>query len=340
MIHYSHSLIVKSFILVICTLQMSYSSAQCGSCTNPTGNVSVGFGQSICYDANTTVTNLQVFFDGVVTICDNVIITVTGATQLSGTAQIEMSNCSEIDMTGSFTCSSNNAFIYLGDSTCDARVTIHSPSTLCASLTEDSNVQFCNINSAPITGSTGSATVGCGLALPVELIKFEVFESNEEVLIEWATASEINNDYFTIERSVEGSKWQEIHRISGAGNSSVKLMYRKRDDWPLYGIAYYRLKQTDFDGKFKYFKTVAITRTKFQNKLHVYPNPTTHQLTVEGNKEERDNLKVYSILGTDISCQVMRNEDYETKTILNLSNLEPGTYYLKTNKSITAVYKQ
>ena len=86
----------------------------------------------------------------------------------------------------------------------------------------------------------------------IELLFFNAkLENNTYVDLTWSTASEINNDYFTIERSQNGVYFQEFDIVEGAGNSTHKINYSLIDRDPFDGISYYRLKQTDYDGKFE-----------------------------------------------------------------------------------------
>ena len=95
---------------------------------------------------------------------------------------------------------------------------------------------------------------GFGLnVLPIELLNFTARNiNNQEVLLEWTTATETNNDFFTLERSVDGENFERIGRVDGAGNATQILNYSFVDDDPFSGVSYYRLKQTDFDGSFQY----------------------------------------------------------------------------------------
>ena len=85
--------------------------------------------------------------------------------------------------------------------------------------------------------------------LPIALIRFiAICIGNDQVELSWATASEINNDYFTLERSEDGIIWEAFDVVPGAGNSSTQLNYKVIDNNPFSGLTYYRLTQTDFDG--------------------------------------------------------------------------------------------
>ncbi|MFY0608334.1 MAG: T9SS type A sorting domain-containing protein [Cyclobacteriaceae bacterium] len=90
--------------------------------------------------------------------------------------------------------------------------------------------------------------------LPVNLLFFDVAKDAGASLT-WATASEINNDYFSIERSEDGINFYEIGQVSGIGNSSKVVEYAYNDPFPVAEVEYYRLLQVDYDGGFEYFET-------------------------------------------------------------------------------------
>lgn len=90
--------------------------------------------------------------------------------------------------------------------------------------------------------------------LPVELLYFKPVVKDGTVVLNWSTGSETNNDYFTIERSLDGYNWVSILSIRGQGNSTKKSVYELYDRvFGLSGIVYYRLSQTDYDGKREVF---------------------------------------------------------------------------------------
>jgi len=85
------------------------------------------------------------------------------------------------------------------------------------------------------------------VTLPIELIQFKATKVGAYVQLDWSTATEINNDYFTVERSVDGENFEVILTEKGAGNSSTQKDYRRYDEQPRVGYNYYRLSQTDFN---------------------------------------------------------------------------------------------
>ncbi|MBL7925031.1 MAG: T9SS type A sorting domain-containing protein [Bacteroidia bacterium] len=108
--------------------------------------------------------------------------------------------------------------------------------------------------SGPLVLSSGSAS------LPIKLLQFDVKAIGSAVDINWSTAEEKNNDFFSIERSSDGAVFDKIEEIDGAGNSSSILRYRTMDHNPLPGTSYYRLKQTDFDGRYSYSPVRVVNR--------------------------------------------------------------------------------
>lgn len=120
------------------------------------------------------------------------------------------------------------------------------------------------------------------LPLPIELLSFQAFVQEEEVQLKWSTNTEINNDYFTVERSKDGVTFEKVADVKGAGNSNTILHYALTDNTPLQGKSYYRLKQTDFSGQFDYSSIIAVNLDNpFSEYIHVYPNPFINEVTFE-----------------------------------------------------------
>lgn len=115
---------------------------------------------------------------------------------------------------------------------------------------------------------------------PIELLSFEAELHETEVLLSWATVWERNNNFFTLERSTDGDEYQPIADIPGAVNSDQLETYEYIDYQPLSGKSYYRLKQTDLDGRFSYSQVVAINFQPVQSYMRMYPNPRRYQETV------------------------------------------------------------
>lgn len=112
--------------------------------------------------------------------------------------------------------------------------------------------------------------------LPVELVFFRANLQNDgTVLTQWETATEIDNDYFAVERSQNGSDFAEIGRVAGRGTTRIRQTYHWLDTEPLRGISYYRLRQVDTDGTYSYSRIVAVTHTADgMSTVVLYPNPS------------------------------------------------------------------
>ncbi|MFT6728111.1 MAG: hypothetical protein ACI9RU_001735 [Litorivivens sp.] len=194
-------------------------------------------------------------------------------------------------------------------------------------------------------GATATSTINveeCSIILlTIELISFDVELIDKKVRLDWQTASEINNDYFTIERSQNVLDWHEIDKINGAGNSSSWLNYSSLDNEPFIGVSYYRLKQTDFDGEFSYSFIRSINIDRFENaRIEIFPNPFYNQITILGSSAELKVIIIYNALGqnvTQLTEQIVKNE---TLLVVDLSRLNSGIYYVKTKTTAHKVSKQ
>ncbi len=169
-----------------------------------------------------------------------------------------------------------------------------------------------------------------GTALPIKLVSFDAFAKDNVVETSWTTEIEINNDYFTVERSVDGINFTEMSRIGGAGNSTSLLRYVWVDENPLPGISYYRLKQTDFDGQFSYSGIVAVTVTGKQIQLSLYPNPTQGDVFVRiSSPSEKAEVTIYDITGRVLYSKYAGSGNGINQQAILVSpagSLPPGTY--------------
>lgn len=161
--------------------------------------------------------------------------------------------------------------------------------------------------------------------LPVELFNFDAkLVDVNQVLISWLTGSESNNDYFTIERSQDGDSWEDISYIQGAGNSTQVIQYQDWDYRPFYGVSYYRLKQTDFDGTVK-FSSVKAINNKTLFDINLYPNPASDQLTIEYGGADETTFSIRNSVGKEIPVDVIFSNG---KAIVNLSGFSSGLYFV------------
>jgi hypothetical protein len=165
--------------------------------------------------------------------------------------------------------------------------------------------------------------------LPVELVYFEAEVEQTAVQLRWATASEVNNDYFQVERSANGIQFDPIGApIDGAGTTTEPLNYEYTDRNPLSGISYYRLKQVDFGGQTTYSKVVPIrVGGVASNELLIYPNPVQGQLQVIwGGQQDIERIRLLDAKGQELSVDaVIDNKQAKVE----LQALTPGVYFLE-----------
>ena len=163
-----------------------------------------------------------------------------------------------------------------------------------------------------------------GTSLPIELLNFEIVKNESKINIQWSTASETNNDYFSVEKSKNSFDWTVVKIIPGAGNSTVTKKYETVDSEPYSGISYYRLKQTDYDGKFSY-PAIKSIMNEAQPVFNIYPNPAIDQVTIEYENNGKYEISLFSNFGNKTSIPISIEAG---KTLLHTSELEQGIYFL------------
>ncbi|MBK7666056.1 MAG: T9SS type A sorting domain-containing protein [Sphingobacteriaceae bacterium] len=177
-----------------------------------------------------------------------------------------------------------------------------------------------------------NVTVSCSsCALPIELVEFKAKAVNGIVELDWTTSMEINNSYFTVERSESGFYFEPISTIKGAGNSNGLLSYKDFDLKPLEAdVVYYRLKQTDFDGTYTYSKMVAVGKMNLNaNEFSILPNPSESGVfTISGKKDNADENSTVEIL--DYTGRVISEGVLQTNTsTIDLSTYSRGLYIVR-----------
>jgi hypothetical protein len=158
--------------------------------------------------------------------------------------------------------------------------------------------------------------------LPISLVSFSATCKNSRSNLQWVTASEVNNDYFTVERSVNGIDFTQIANIKGAGSSNQTISYSYEDDSEASGVLYYRLKQTDYDGAFTY-SDVITNQCKDLTELQVYPNPSSGIFTISG-LDESAKITVTNATGE----VVYSSKDMNSSHLINISSQPDGVYQL------------
>lgn len=169
------------------------------------------------------------------------------------------------------------------------------------------------------------------IPLPIELTNFDAKEINGSVSLSWTTATEINNDYFTIEKTKDGEIFEVVGLIDGAGNSQMINSYFSKDDSPFKGTSYYRLSQTDYDGTTTQSNLVAVKIASSFGDLTVYPNPIeqTGYLSFNSNIESNIiDVTIYDVSGRNITSSKFIANKGANKFKLDSKELPQGMYFL------------
>jgi len=184
---------------------------------------------------------------------------------------------------------------------------------------------------------TVSGWTGTGI-LPIELISFTARNEGKQNLIEWATASESNNDYFTLEKSFNGIEFEKIGDVKSIGNSTKTNRYSSYDYTPSEEITYYRLKFTDVNSIFKYTKIISVDLSGLYNTIsNLHPNPTNEDVHFDYYSKTTDvlNIEILDFSGNMISETIKSTEASKNDLSIDLEKFKSGVYLLKVTSQAT-----
>lgn len=162
-------------------------------------------------------------------------------------------------------------------------------------------------------------------SLPIKLISFSVSQNHSSNILNWNTATEINNEYFVVEKSRDGTLFDSIATVKGAGNSTVVSNYSYTDNEPYNGTNFYRLKQVDFDGISTTSKVINISSINFfpSNSINIYPNPGIGNITISGDWNNIQNVLVYNMAGVTVLSKAQNSNQLQLP-----SSLQSGIYFI------------
>ncbi|WP_156152433.1 T9SS type A sorting domain-containing protein [Flammeovirga sp. OC4] len=188
------------------------------------------------------------------------------------------------------------------------------------------------------------ATIDDATDLPVELISFNANAEDQQVILDWATASEINNDHFEVQRSIDGKNWSTLATIEGAGNSSVRLDYEFIDANPVMNqLSFYRLIQRDFDGTETVFdpQQVYMEDGNAVAGLSVYPNPTQGEKVNLILKSWKGDVEIglFNTLGYKVLEDTWTFGESQLKEI-QINDIPRGVYLLRLKSGKTIISKR
>lgn len=205
-------------------------------------------------------------------------------------------------------------------------------------LSSNSSIQGRGLSTAgSITLDNSVVTRTALVTLPIELVSFFSECINQQVILKWSTVSESNNDYYSIERSVDGANWVVAGKMAAVGNSTTLKSYSYTDIPPMAADVYYRLKQTDINGRHKYFKTIIAKNCKGGlTTLDIYPNPATQAINLifNGHKDQVQSIDIYNATG---------NRVYSTtryQSMIDISDKPSGIYTLHLKVASKSIIKK
>jgi len=181
--------------------------------------------------------------------------------------------------------------------------------------------------------------------LPVELVSFKGAASSQGVALTWTTASEKNNDYFSIQHSADGRNFESVGYVQGKGTTSMASTYNFNHTNPAPGKNYYRLKQVDLDGKTAYSPVIVVDAKDVKAaalNLTVYPNPTDGQVNI---KLERamNSAEVARVMITDLNGRLIMSQEIAGGQELKLNlkdKVKAGLYLVKVQAGASSTFQK
>lgn len=164
----------------------------------------------------------------------------------------------------------------------------------------------------------------------VNWLDFHAVTENDLVILNWSTAQEVNNEFFSIERSQDGQQFETIGEVDGAGTSVLFNQYTYTDKQPLAGLSYYRIKQTDYNGVTSTSDVVAARTLNSSVSIALSPNPAHDQLRIAFTGEGTDHC-VIEIIAADGRMISQQNTSFSEASTINLSvsDLSEGIYLVR-----------
>jgi hypothetical protein len=206
---------------------------------------------------------------------------------------------------------------------------------------------YCGI--IPLTGVGGAGgSSGCFATLPVTWISYSARQLNDQqIKIDWSTAQEVNNNFFTVQRSYDGVNFDNVGKVTGSGNSNQTHTYTYVDNFNYNGIVFYRLAQTDFDGKINYSDIIAVSCSNHKGlSFDVFPNPAASDneisISVAGLEENSEVLVVLmDQLGKSIFTKAFIIENNDILVAIGKEmNLSKGVYFVSASSNQSIVTKK
>ena len=194
------------------------------------------------------------------------------------------------------------------------------------------NITYVEMDSIPgFSGGSGGVILIPNSTLPIQWKTFSGSSDGKFNYLFWVTATEIETDYFELERSSDGISFEGISLVGAAGNSTSEQFYTYDDEFPLEGVNYYRVKLVNLDGSIEYSNVIALEIFSKTNIATFYPNPTTGIVTYSFEELNRDNLEIEIFDG--IGKKLSRNSEVskvgKNRIEIDLSDFSTGAYNIR-----------
>ncbi len=201
--------------------------------------------------------------------------------------------------------------------------------------TSDPRVERSGLTAAQMSNGFYVGSTNLATPLPIELVSFIGTAQKYGVDLQWNTASELNNDYFTVSRSETGTAFSSIGTVKGNGTTSAPHAYLLTDYKPVVGKNYYQLQQTDFDGQATASEIIVVDVLSLEPMVSIYPNPLTQNqllnVVINGLPANTPTeIQIVNMQGIQVNgATLTTGPDGTFKAFLSPAGLSPGLYILK-----------
>jgi hypothetical protein len=284
---------------------------------------------------------------GELRICGQYIF--SGSINISRGAKVVLTSGSSIGVNGSMTFNDDQSLEFLGDPSCNAEIYAVSFNSCFVTWGASPGLsgRFCNSNNVYLQGFTfiwGPSTIGnarfgraptlcagggffpCEVVLPINTVAFDAQHLGQAAYLEWTSSTEINNDYYTVERSTQGLEWEGIDTLHVISNSTTPNTYHYIDQAPYTAGTYYRIRQTDLDG------VSTVTATKYVSGISdaanflVFPNPSRGKFSLSLAQDHH--FEAYKVIDQVGSIVLTGTIHTSSSQEIDMTKLDNGLYTL------------
>jgi hypothetical protein len=181
-----------------------------------------------------------------------------------------------------------------------------------------------------------------GTSLPVSWLGMNAVVEGKDVIVTWSTGSEINNDFFSTEKTIDGITFTTVGTTKGAGNSTITHNYRMADHHPFSGISYYRVKQTDFDGNVSYSRLAAVNFHSKTGEVKFFPNPVTDNLYIVFPISDKSTyiVRIFDLKGSEVISPITSSVHKDNLLFIDVSRIASGMYTVQVISDGSISYKK